>query len=34
VDNGEQIEWVENHFYRVIHGRITELWPAGGPDLS
>lgn len=34
VDSGEPIEWVENHFYRVANGRITELWPAGGPNLS
>ena len=34
VDTGERIQWVENHFYRVVDGRIVELWPAGGPDLS
>ena len=34
ADTGQRIEWVENHFYRVVNGRIIELWPAGGPDLS
>ncbi len=24
---------VENHIYRIVDGRITELWPAGGPQL-
>jgi ketosteroid isomerase-like protein len=33
TDNGQPINWVENHIYRVRHGRISELWPAGGPDL-
>ena len=34
VDTGKPIQWVENHIYRVVNGVITELWPAGGPDLS
>jgi predicted SnoaL-like aldol condensation-catalyzing enzyme len=34
LDSGERIAWVENHFYRVVNGQITELWPAGGPDLT
>jgi ketosteroid isomerase-like protein len=34
VDNGQKINWVENHIYRLRDGRIAELWPAGGPDLS
>ncbi len=34
LDSGERIAWAENHFYRVVNGQITELWPAGGPDLS
>ena len=34
VDNGQPIRWVENHIYRLRDGRISELWPAGGPDLS
>ena len=33
-DNGSPIGWVENHIYRVVNGKITELWPAGGPDLG
>ncbi len=33
-DSGQRIEWVESHFYRVANGQITELWSAGGPDLS
>ncbi len=33
-DTGQPIAWVENHLYRVTGGRISELWPAGGPDLS
>jgi predicted SnoaL-like aldol condensation-catalyzing enzyme len=32
-DNGEEADWVENHIYRVLDGRIVELWPAGGPTL-
>jgi predicted ester cyclase len=32
-DNGEAADWVENHIYRVLDGRIVELWPAGGPTL-
>jgi predicted SnoaL-like aldol condensation-catalyzing enzyme len=34
ADTGQPIQWVENHIYRVVNGTITELWPAGGPDLS
>ena len=34
VDNRRPIRWVENHIYRLRDGRICELWPAGGPDLS
>lgn len=34
VDNGQPINWVENHIYRVHDGRIQELWPAGGPELG
>jgi ketosteroid isomerase-like protein len=33
-DTGAAIEWVENHIYRLRDGRIAEMWPAGGPDLS
>ena len=33
-DNGEAIEWSENHFYRVADGRITEWWPEGGPAIG
>lgn len=33
-DSGEPTEWVENHIYRVVDGRIVELWPAGGPALG
>lgn len=33
-DNGEPITWVENHIYRIVGGRIAELWPAGGPQLG
>ena len=28
------LTWVENHIYRVADGQITELWPAGGPQLD
>jgi ketosteroid isomerase-like protein len=34
ADTGAPLSWVENHIYRVINGRIAELWPAGGPDLG
>jgi ketosteroid isomerase-like protein len=34
ADTGEPISWVENHIYRLRDGRMCELWPAGGPDLS
>jgi ketosteroid isomerase-like protein len=34
TDNGEPITWVENHIYRLRDDRISELWPAGGPELS
>jgi ketosteroid isomerase-like protein len=34
VETGEPAEWTENHIYRVEGGEITELWPAGGPDLG
>jgi predicted SnoaL-like aldol condensation-catalyzing enzyme len=30
----EPVDWVENHIYRVVDGRICELWPAGGPTLD
>lgn len=33
-DTGEPIAWVENHIYRVMEGRIAELWPSGGPQLG
>lgn len=33
-DNGNEISWVENHIYEVRDGKITEWWPAGGPDLA
>jgi len=31
---GARLTWVENHIYRVTDGQITELWPAGGPQLG
>jgi ketosteroid isomerase-like protein len=31
---GVPLTWVENHIYRVADGQITELWPAGGPQLD
>jgi hypothetical protein len=31
---GAPLTWVENHIYRVTDGQITELWPAGGPQLG
>jgi ketosteroid isomerase-like protein len=31
---GVPLTWVENHIYRVVDGRITELWPAGGPEFD
>ena len=34
ADTGSPMRWVENHIYRVADGQITELWPAGGPQLS
>ena len=34
LDSAERVAWAENHFYRVVNGQITELWPAGGPDLA
>jgi predicted SnoaL-like aldol condensation-catalyzing enzyme len=34
VSTGEPAEWVENHIYRVVDGKIVELWPAGGPSLD
>ena len=34
ADTGAPLTWVENHIYRVAGGRITELWPAGGPQLG
>jgi predicted ester cyclase len=33
ADTGDRITWVENHIYRIVDGRIAELWPAGGPQL-
>lgn len=30
---GEPTDWIENHIYRVVNGRIVELWPAGGPTI-
>lgn len=33
AETKEPIAWVENHIYKVSNGRITELWPAGGPQL-
>jgi ketosteroid isomerase-like protein len=33
-DTAKRTDWNENHIYRVSGGRIVELWPAGGPDLS
>jgi predicted SnoaL-like aldol condensation-catalyzing enzyme len=33
-DNDEPTDWIENHIYRVVDGRIVELWPAGGPTLA
>jgi limonene-1,2-epoxide hydrolase len=33
ADTGAPLTWVENHIYRVTDGQITELWPAGGPQL-
>ncbi len=29
----QPIAWVENHIYKMSDGRITELWPAGGPQF-
>ena len=29
---GAPLTWAENRIYRVIDGRFTELWPAGGPQ--
>jgi ketosteroid isomerase-like protein len=34
TDTGSPLAWVENHIYRVAGGQITEMWPAGGPELS
>jgi ketosteroid isomerase-like protein len=34
ADTGKPLTWVENHIYRVTNGQITELWPAGGPQLG
>ena len=34
TDTGAPIGWVENHIYRLVDGRICELWPAGGPELG
>jgi ketosteroid isomerase-like protein len=34
ADTGAPMTWVENHIYRVADGQITELWPAGGPQLG
>jgi predicted SnoaL-like aldol condensation-catalyzing enzyme len=34
ADGGAPLAWVENHIYRVTEGQITELWPAGGPQLG
>lgn len=31
---GAPLTWVENHIYRVTDSQITELWPAGGPQLD
>jgi hypothetical protein len=31
---GAPLTWAENHIYRVTGGQITELWPAGGPQLG
>jgi len=33
-DTRRRVDWVENHIYRLRDGRIAELWPAGGPDLT
>jgi ketosteroid isomerase-like protein len=33
TESGEPTDWVENHIYRVVNGRIVELWPAGGPTI-
>jgi hypothetical protein len=29
LDTGERIRWRENHFYRIVDGKINEPWPAG-----
>jgi hypothetical protein len=34
ADTGAPLTWAENHIYRVTGGQITELWPAGGPQLG
>lgn len=34
ADTGAPLTWVENHIYRVADSQITELWPAGGPQLG
>ena len=34
VDNDQPINWIVDHIYRLRDGRIAELWPAGGPDLT
>ena len=34
VDNDQPINWIENHIYQLRDGRIAELWPAGGLDLT
>jgi ketosteroid isomerase-like protein len=34
ADTGQAISWAENHIYRLRDGLISELWPAGGPELS
>ena len=33
-DTGARTTWIENHIYRVVDGRIAELWPSGGPELG
>ena len=33
ADTKQPIAWVENHIHKVSGGRITEPWPAGGPQL-
>jgi predicted SnoaL-like aldol condensation-catalyzing enzyme len=33
-ESAQSVRWTENHFYRVVEGKIVEWWGEGGPPLG